>query len=367
MFEDMTKDKILSDLLSQAPDGIDTREGSIFYDAVKGAAMEIAKFYVDLNILTQLIFIDTAGGEFLDKRAAEYGIIRKAGEKAEYNFSYTGSKPIIREKYYYNGMYFDLGQYAVIPEGESFPNPNTGYFLRAAEVGEEYNQIISGTPAIPVNPLTGMTSSTFGEIIRYGCDAESDEALRARIKDKISGPAENGNKANYKSWCEEIEGVGRAEIIPLWNGPNTVKGVLTSTDGRAISNDIVEEVQEYIDPDSEGLGEGVANIGAHFTAVSAVEKPINVTVSGVCPNSGYSSAQVTEEITRAINKYLQDVAVTSGPGSILATVVGSKIAALSSVNYYTSITLNSGQSSVTVLPTEVGVAGTIVVNIDAEE
>lgn len=36
MFEEMTYEKILQDVLDNAPDGIDTRQGSIFYDAVAG-------------------------------------------------------------------------------------------------------------------------------------------------------------------------------------------------------------------------------------------------------------------------------------------------------------------------------------------
>ena len=73
MFEDMTKEKILSDLLSQAPADIDTRPGSIYYDAVKGTALVIARMYSDLSIITNLIYIDSTGGEYLDKKYAARG------------------------------------------------------------------------------------------------------------------------------------------------------------------------------------------------------------------------------------------------------------------------------------------------------
>ena len=36
MFEDYTYERLLEDVLANAPEGIDTRQGSIFYDAVSG-------------------------------------------------------------------------------------------------------------------------------------------------------------------------------------------------------------------------------------------------------------------------------------------------------------------------------------------
>ena len=49
MFEAQTYDKVLEEILSRAPDGIDLRQGSIFYDAVAGIAFKIAKYYADLE------------------------------------------------------------------------------------------------------------------------------------------------------------------------------------------------------------------------------------------------------------------------------------------------------------------------------
>ena len=82
MFEDMTKEKILSDLLSQAPPDIDTRPGSIYYDAVKGTAIVMSRMYSDLSIFTNLIYIDSTGGEYLDKTepAAAEGYVMPYGE-----------------------------------------------------------------------------------------------------------------------------------------------------------------------------------------------------------------------------------------------------------------------------------------------
>ena len=36
MFSDKTYDKLLDEALSNAPDDVDTRQGSIYYDAIAG-------------------------------------------------------------------------------------------------------------------------------------------------------------------------------------------------------------------------------------------------------------------------------------------------------------------------------------------
>ena len=68
MFEAQTYDKVLEEILSRAPDGIDLRQGSIFYDAVAGIAFKIAKYYADLEQVFEMVFLVTATGDYLTLR-----------------------------------------------------------------------------------------------------------------------------------------------------------------------------------------------------------------------------------------------------------------------------------------------------------
>lgn len=299
MFEHMTKEKILSDLLSQAPPDVDTRQGSIYYDAVAGAATVFARTYADLDITTKLIYIDSTGGEYLDMKASEHGLTRKPATKAVYEFHYDGTMPVGGSRFYYDGLYF------------VFENRSGILVLVADAAGEASNHIENETPAVPVNSISGLNSASFGAILVYGEDEESDDDLRDRLRRKIGGPTENGNKAHYKTWCEEIDGVGKARILPLWNGPNTVKGVLISPEGTPVSDAVVSAVQEYVDPDGLGLGEGAANLGAHFTAAKAGTYNINILIlgfvlkAGYNSENGYSEAEVIEKVTSAIEEFLK--------------------------------------------------------------
>ena len=83
MFEDYTYDYLMADVLDNAPEGIDTRQGSVFYDAVSGPVMKIAKLYTDLDLIVELTSIATATGDALDAKASEYGMTRHEATKAK--------------------------------------------------------------------------------------------------------------------------------------------------------------------------------------------------------------------------------------------------------------------------------------------
>ena len=126
MFEEMTYEKILQDVLDNAPDGIDTRQGSIFYDAVAGPCLKIAKLYTDIGIARKMASIATATGDDLDDKADEYGVTRHAATPAKYRFSFEGTTPDTGTRFYNDGRYFLL-RYNTL-EGE--------YYLEAEVPGE---------------------------------------------------------------------------------------------------------------------------------------------------------------------------------------------------------------------------------------
>lgn len=353
MFEEYTYDKLLEEVLDKAPEDIDTRPGSIFYDAVSSILIKIARFYTDLDTVIVLTQLTTTGGEFLDKKASEYGITRLPATKAEYAFSYKGAEPTPGEKFYADSIYFTLCK------------ADDGHlFLRANDAGTAANGIISGTAAIPVNNLPGLNSASFGAIESYGTDQEDDESLRARVQGKLSGSSQNGNKQHYKTWCESVAGVGKARIFPLWNGPNTVRAVLVTPLGTSPGSTVVQSVQDYIDPADkgyttvvdgktyvvgDGLGEGVANLGAHFTASAAEAVPISISVSAEI-DSAVSLDSIKAGIEAALEQYFKQLALNSGEQSTVVriTSVGAIISDVDGVIDYSDLTLNEATENITI-------------------
>lgn len=351
MFEDRTYERILNEMIAEAPDGIDTRQGSIFYDAVSACALKLATFYVDTGIILDLVSLTTATGTYLDEKGREHGVTRNPSTPAKYQFVYEGIMPEAGTRFFADNLYF-------------FLEDDDGALYLTSEVGgEDANSIITGIRATPVNTVDGLTRAEFGPLLEPGQDTESDDDYRSRIQDKIGGPAQNGNKKHYKSWCEEVAGVGRARIIPLWNGINTVKGVLLDPDGKPVSETVVERVQEHVDPGGTGLGEGEANIGAYFTAAAAA--PIKITVNcTITLSSGFSLEGVRESAIASIQSYLKDLALnTSDDEEMVVRIsrIGAMIYALPGVVDYSDLTVNGSTGNISVPVDHVAVLEEVVV------
>ena len=360
MFEEYTYEKLMEDVLSNAPAGIDTRQGSIFYDAVSGTMLKIAKLYTDIEYIAELVYIDSTTGEYLDRKAGEHSVTRLPATKCCYYVNFEGALIEPGERFFTDGIYFVL---RINGEGT--------YYLEAEIAGTAANGIYSGAAAIPVNNIPGLISATFGEIMELGADEESDDDLRARLREKMGGPAENGNKQHYRTWCEEIEGVGRARIIPLWNGPNTVKGIIIDPSGTPATDVVVERVQEYIDPDTDGdgvgdgLGEGVANLGAHFTAVAPERCVVDIAFNAVL-TAGATEEQAVEHVTTAITEYLKGLTLdTSDEEAIVVrlSAVGAIISGLPSITDYNELTFNGNTANIEPGIEAVAVIGGVTINV----
>lgn len=368
-FSDRTFENILDEMLDSFPDNIDVREGSVAYDAVVAQAYKIAEFYAAIESCYDEVGLLTASGEYLDRFALEHGLQRIQATCAEYALVHTGTDPEVGAEFYCDSAdaYFTIVQ-----------ADNGDLRLRCQESGTDFNSILSGELAIPVDNIDGLESSTFGEMAVHAIDEEEDEALRARIQAKISGPAENGNKSQYKVWCESVEGVGRAIINPLKYGPNTVEAVLISSNGTATDSDVVANVQEFVDPKDpafeitdenenvislgSGYGEGVAPIGAHFIAKSATAYGVNITLD-VELLDGKTLSQAESEIEEVVTAYLKELALTADDiSTIRITKIGSLIEQTDAVFDYSNLKINNQTSNITISDDEVFVLSGVTAN-----
>lgn len=368
MFEEKTYQNILADVLEQAPAGVDVRQGSIFYDAVAATCFKLAQYYADLSTAFDLVFLTTAVDEYLDQKGAEYDINRNPATPAQYEYLYEGVLPPEGTRFFTEGLYFVLRM-----------SDDNGPLLEAEIAGTQGNDILPGTRAVPVNSIPGLIVSSFGARSETGVNTEDDESYRQRIREKVSGPAENGNRQHYKTWCEEIAGVGRARIIPLWNGPNTVMDVLIGADGTPAAESIVERVQDYVDPNAlgntvvvngktynvgDGLGDGKANLGAHFTAVAAEERPIIIAFDATLAPD-VTLEQATIDASTVIIAHLKDLALNTPenePVIVRISTIGALLYALPSLIDYSNLTLDGAIVNVEPESTQVAVLGEVEIN-----
>lgn len=367
MFEEKTRDAILADVLAEGKAlGIDTRQGSIFYDAVSPTCSKIAQFYADLNNALLLVFLPTAVDEYLDMLGEMVRVYRNSATAARYGFLYEGTRPAAGERFFTAGRYFVLVE-------------DSALYLEAEDTGIVGNDVIEGTAAVPVNNISGLISSQFGALIDPGTDLESDDNYRQRIQEKLSGAAQNGNRQHYKSWAEEVAGVGRARIIPLFAGENTVMAVLYGTDGLPAVDAVVGRVQEYIDPITLGLtreyegveipvgdgtGRGVANIGAHLAVIPAQSLDVSISFTAAFSRE-YTAEDIQDAAAAAIRDHFKNLALETPEEEDMVlryAEIGSVIYALPAVADYTNLTINGATENITLKDTQAAVLQEVIVN-----
>lgn len=359
MFEEFTEEYFLKQAKAFGDEaGVDTRMGSVYMDMAAGHCIRAAFFFANLRELFNMFSLDTCYADVLDDKAEEWGLTRHPAAAAVFHATFKGTQPEEGDRFFAEGS----GHYFTVIVDEE----DGTIRLQAETEGTEVNTLSAGTDVIPIDDIDGLEAAYLGEIYVPGTDEEDDDAFRTRLREKMAGPAENGNRQHYKTWCESVDGVGRARIIPLFAGENTVRAVLYSSDGLPCPPEVVSAVQEYIDPitqnyeftDSggnkyvcgDGFGEGVANLGAHFLATAAAELPLHVTFRAT-PAEGYTASECAEAATEVIKDYLQNLTLETEEGAqviIRISVIGAMISEMAQLLDYENLRINGAGSNIAV-------------------
>ena len=215
---------------------------------------------------------------------------------------------------------------------------------------------IGNVPAesITVMPVTiaGISSCTNKSPITGGYDEETDEHLLERFVLNLQKPPTSGNIWQYVQWALSINGVGNAKVFPLGHGDHTVDVVLLGSDGKPASDDVVLNVQNYIDPDNSGVGSGVAPIGARAFVSPATALEVNISVNVQMLSSGSQEA-IKEGITKVIENYFASIAFKQDYVSFAR--VGETILNVIGVKDYSELKLNQTSGNLDVAEREVPV------------
>ncbi|MBR2593582.1 MAG: baseplate J/gp47 family protein [Firmicutes bacterium] len=327
MFESITYEDILSDMLGRVSDSLDKREGSVIYDALAPCAAALKNVYTAMEDILLESYIGTATGEYLDRLAAEFGIVRISASaavvKGEFNIDVALGKR-------FNG---DENNYVVTESLGGHTYKMT--CETAGSAGNGYTGIIT-----PIEYIEGLQSAEITEILVPGSDEETDEELRVRVLFEVSDSARDGNAAQYYKWANEYTGIGNVKVFPLWDGPNTVKiSILDAENGKA-TNSLISEFSNYMDPGSEGKGNGKAPVGAIVTVTTAQEVPVSITFSYTL-NSGYSAIY---GLAAELGKYFADISYKTETLSFYG--VAAKILENASIASISNLKLNGASADI---------------------
>ncbi|KIE44692.1 baseplate J-like family protein [Clostridium argentinense CDC 2741] len=346
---------ILDRMMKKVPSDIDKSEGSFIYDALSPISLELMQSKLQLDEILNKVFAIKAAengySEELELKAKEFGIYRKAGIKAKVKLTIEGSKDTLIPK---ESIFQTEGGLRFVTTEESIiKNDKTFVEAMAEEVGNKYNVPAKIINSIPIS-ISGVSAVINEEGAAGGINIESDEELLKRLLLKVRLPATSGNIHHYKLWALEVNGVGNAVVIPLHNGPGTVKVVVMDNNNKKPNEDLITSVQEYI--------EAQRPIGAEVDVVGVEEIPINIKVK--LQLASYANLEeVKIQIENAATKYLNTLAFKDP--LIRYTRIANLLLDIPPIIDYSELTINDGTSNIEINTGAVGVLGKVEIESEA--
>lgn len=339
----MTFDVIMERMLNRVPDTMDKREGSIIYDALAPAAAELAQLYIQLDVVLNQTFADTATHEYLEKRTNERGITRIPATYAVVQGEFTPVDVDVIGQRFSCGIY----NYEV-----SAATDTPGTYELTCETSGEAPNAISGQ-LIPINYIDGLQTATITSMLIPGEDAEDDESLRERYFDSISSQAFGGNVADYKAKTKVIDGVGGVKVTPVWNGGGTVLLTIIASDYSVPTTTLIDKVQEEMT--------ATAPIG-HIVTVHSVKKKTITIETEITYQDGWNWSSSGTYIESAIDDYFKSLAEVWDDGANLIvriSAIEQKILGCVGVLDVQNTILNGGTSNLQLGSDEIPVRGDV--------
>ena len=280
-------------------------------------------------------FTSTAEGNYLERRASEYGIYRLQASKAVGTVTFTGT--------------------GVVPAGTQLQNERGAVYvttdesqdgaapLEAADAGASGNSE-AGMQLTLVSPVVGVMSSAVAGELTGGADAEGDESLRERLLARQKNPPKAGTKEDYVAWARQVPGVTRAWCYPqeLGMGHVTVRFMTDGMTSNGIPNEtMIRRVTDEIEANMP--------VTAMLHVVAPIPKPLNLTLD-IIPETEAIKAKIESAIESVV------LAEATPGGSILLTSLDR---AISGVGEVTSYRIQSPTDDVAASVGEIFVPGTI--------
>ena len=295
MFESITYEVLLQRMLARVSNNLDKREGSVIYDAIAPAAVELQNVYIELDVILKETFADTSSRDYLIKRAKERGLSPEEATYAVLKGEFNIDIPI--------GSRFSLDDLNYIATEKISAGI---YKLQCETVGIKGNSNF-GT-LVPIDYIKGLSSAELTELLIPGEDEEGTETFRERYLASFNPEAFGGNEADYKEKVNKIQGVGGVKVYPIWNGGGTVKLVIINSEYKKPTTELLDLVQTTVDPvQNQGKGLGTAPVGHVVTVVGSGEEIINIKLNNVSYQNGGSWDSVKLRALEIIDTYISEL------------------------------------------------------------
>lgn len=335
MYSEQTYDVIKERILENNISNVDKSEGSFTHDMIAPIAVELTRTYIEFENMLKVMFVEDAYDEYLDKKAAELGIERKLGNKAQGTIRIYGDENTLIPR---NAMIkTESGLVFLVYRQTYIKSEYIDVLVEAENIGSMYNiqastqwstSISDGINTIEVNNISNELEFT------GGVNVETDEELKSRILEQAKNPSTSGNEQDYINWCKEIDGIENVTVRPLWNGANTVKLIVGGKDKQPVSQSILDKCNEHI--------QFIRPILANVTVSNPELFNVNINIKIY---TTFSLETIKNEIKVITDEYLKDCT-----DKIQLHRLGAEYLSIEGVLDYSDFTINGSSNTVVNIP-----------------
>lgn len=326
-------------------------EGSFSMDNIQAVAQELARLQsTEIDPITNRVFLDTAAGSYLDRKALEFYEQRKPATPATGDVTFTGA----------TGFVVPPG--TVISTDRLFFNTVAACTISedGTATAEAVCEAAGAQGNVPAGAIKNIASKPDGlyrvsnqKAFGGGAERESDDAFRARLLEKLQKPIASGNPNHYEYWAKQVPGVGKARCFPTWAGAGTVKVVILSDTGEIPDDEVLEKTKAHIEENRP--------VGADVTVAKAQSLPVTVAAE-VRIVSGYTIESVEYAIRQRMSEFFSTIAFDGKTTALSFLRVGDLIFHAEGVEDILSYTVNMGTSAIPIAEEQFCIVGAVTVN-----
>ncbi|MBQ3497281.1 MAG: baseplate J/gp47 family protein, partial [Oscillospiraceae bacterium] len=317
-----TREEIYSAMIGSIGEAVGFTPNAACDLAVRMQAMaaEVEALHIEAEWVLSQCFPQTATGEYLDHHAQMRAIERNPAVCAigTIRFGVVSAAmetlPIARGTVCMtaDGTRFETTEEAALAAGSLWVDVPA----RAIEGGARGN-VNAETVRMMVPAPVGIVYCTNPAAFYGGCDAEADEALRARIVASYYHLPNGANAAYYEQTAMDCEGVASAKAVGRARGRGTVDVYITSRSGTPTEEQLAA-VREKI----ESAREIAVDVQVLAPACRAVDIAVEIAAA-----EGYDFAAVRAAVEDALRAYftgerLGEGVLTARLGSVIYGVAG---------------------------------------------
>lgn len=290
-----------SAILQRMRDGLKNQvnklEGGFCMDNLQAVSEEMARInMMEIQPIPDRVLIDTAEGEYLDRKALDYAETRNPAQVSLGKLLFTGDEGTNIPQgtvAAYDTLLFETTSPALIGE-DGTCEVDTRCQLEGTVGNVPANTVVTLPSSIP-----GIKSVTNPLPFGGGAEQESDETFRSRILDKIRRPITSGNRNHLIYWAKQVSGVGSAKCLGAEVcGPGKAKVIVLSDAYRAPDNVVLDHVKDHIEAERQ--------IGADITVVAATPKPVTIDVT-IRVAIGYDVSSIRQNALKVLQAYIDNV------------------------------------------------------------